>query len=315
MSNASSNEIAERPAEPIIILRAPDLVAKLMDIEPVFEKPEKHPLPGITSEIGTNNAKGLPSSQSLRELADVAKAAESRWSSSPSNAKLLAKLAEIPLPTSAMPPGGWAKSCEPVGFPQALYACFVGNRSILARHFRETEKVNFNIILLFVHMLNPGLVAKQVGRYEIRSRKRRRANPPCVLDLTLSDIADFLDPAPDQKWELTFVRPKGNTRKKLQWATFLRLEVARAKKDKIDSAVADIVQETEGSRAQVFRDYRACKQCWEGLKSIVKELEGDEAQPLYELACLGAEIINQVDLLIAWHAKRASEAQVGSPNI
>ena len=133
-----------------------------------------------------------------------------------------------------------------------------------------------------------------------------------MLDLSLSDIADFLDPAPDQKWEIRFVRPKGNTRKELQWRTFLRVEVARAKKDKIDSAVADIVQETEGSRAQVFRDYRACKQCWEGFKSIVKELEEDEAQPLREIACASAEIINQVDLVIAGKAKGAMLFHLGS---
>ena len=240
------------------------------------------------------DAKGLPSSQSLRELADVAKAAESRWLGSPSNAKLLAKLAELsPFPAFAAPPGGWAKSCEPVGFPQGLYACFVGNRSILARYFRETEKVNFNVILLFVSMLDPSLAGEQAPRYEIHSRRRGRANPPCVLDLSLSDIADFLDPAPDQKWEIRFVGRKGNTQKELQWRTSVQMDAARFKGRSIKVAVGHIMDESKGSRPQVFRDDKACREYVERLKSVLKELGDDEAKVLQETPCSLDDLLNQ----------------------
>ena len=178
------------------------------------EKTEEHPLPQITSEIETNNANGLPYPPSLRELAEVAEAARSRWLSSPSNLKLLEKVAELPpFSPSQTPPGGWPKSCEPVSYAQAYCACLFGNRPVLARYFRETERVHLKIVLLFVDMLDPSLASEQAARYEIHSRKRGRPDFPCLLDLNLAEIADLLDPTPDQEWEIRFVGPKGNTQK------------------------------------------------------------------------------------------------------
>jgi hypothetical protein len=265
-----------------------------------FGKPEKHPSPQITSEIQTNNANGLPYLPSLREWAEVAEAARSRWLSSPSNLKLLAKVAELPpFSISQTPPGGWPKSCEPVSYDQARFACLFGNRPVLARYFRETKKVSLKIVLLFVDRLDPSLASEQAARYEIRSRKRGRPNFPCLLDLNLPEIADLLDPTPDQKWEIRFIGPKGNTPKALCWPTFFRMEVARAKRGergKLKEAVYDVGKEAKCERAQVFRDAKACKEFWGSLKSILEELGVDETQLPQQIACADGSLSNFVAL-------------------
>jgi hypothetical protein len=172
-----------------------------------------------------------------------------------------------------------------------------GNRPVLARYFRETEKVHLSIVLLFVDRLDPSLASEQAARYEIHSRKRGRPNFPCLLDLNLAEIADLLDPTPDQKWEIKFIGPKGNTEKGLRWRTFFRMEVARAKRGergKLKQAVYDIGKEAKCERAQVFRDDKACSEFLGSVKSILEELGVDETQSLQQIASADGSLSNFV---------------------
>jgi hypothetical protein len=214
--------------------------------------------------------------------------------------KLLEKVAELPsFSISQTPPGGWPKSCEPVSHEQGWFACSFGNRPVLARYFRETEKVHLKIVLLFVDRLDPSLASEQAARYEIRSRKRGRPNFPCLLDLNLAEIADLLDPTPDQKWEIKFIGPKGNTEKGLRWETFFRMEIARAKRAKrgeLKGAVYDIMKEAKCGRAQVFRDDKACKEFLGSLKSILEELGEDGLQQI--ASADGSNFITLIDRMI-----------------